>query len=170
MGELGRHVGVGGSYDLGPCIHREPLERKKGRCRCLPGREAADPRSLCTFTFPSSWSWQVPERGHPQSRCKLEFSFQDKPSFRNREIVKAYHFGIAGANWLRGQCGWVGEGVRCTTYLNLSCLPHPPSGYRACTSSPVHSFCEDGWELPASGRTPQRELPQLVVGLQLSMM
>ena len=143
--------------------------KKEDADACLAGKlrtlEACAPSP-----FPSSQSWQVPERGHPQSRCKLVFSFRDNPSFRNREIVKAYHFGIAGANWLRGQCGWEGEGVRCTTYLNLSCLPHPPSGYRACTSSPVHSFCEDGWELPASGRTPQRELPQLVVGLQLSMM
>ena len=28
----GRQVGVGGSYDLGVCVRREPLERKNGRC------------------------------------------------------------------------------------------------------------------------------------------
>ena len=94
---------------------------------CLAGKlrtlEACAPSP-----YPSSRSRQVPEQSHPQSRCKLVFSFRDNPSFRNREIVKDYHFGDAGPTWLPGWCGWVGEGVRHTAYLNLSCLP--PSSTR----------------------------------------
>nr|XP_025132033.1 uncharacterized protein LOC102410588 isoform X3 [Bubalus bubalis] len=51
--------------------------------------------------------------------------------------------------WLPGLCGWVEEGGGCSCYLNLTCLPCPPSGYRACTSSQVHWFCDDGWGTPS---------------------
>ena len=71
---------------------------------CLAGKlrtlEACAPSP-----YPSSRSRQVPEQSHPQSRCKLVFSFRDNPSFRNREIVKDYHFGDAGPTWLPGWCG-----------------------------------------------------------------
>ena len=127
--------------------------KKEDADACLAGKlrtlEACAPSP-----FPSSQSWQVPERGHPQSRCKLVFSFRDNPSFRNREIIKEYDFWDAGPTWLSGWCGLVGEGVRHTAYLNLSCLPCLLPEHGACMSSPVHGFCGDGWELPASGRIP----------------
>ena len=96
-------------------VHAFTMSLCKGKTEdadaCLAGKlrtlEACAPSP-----FPSSWALRVPERSHPLSRCKLVFSFRDKPSFRNREIIKEYYFGIAGATWLPGQCGWVGEGVR----------------------------------------------------------
>ena len=96
-------------------VHAFTVRLWKGKTKdadaCLAGKlrtlEACAPSP-----FPSSRALRVPERSHPLSRCKLVFSFRDKPSFRNREIIKEYYFGIAGATWLPGQCGWVGEGVR----------------------------------------------------------
>ena len=138
-----------------PHVHAFAVRLWKGKTEdadaCLAGKlrtlEACAPSP-----FPSSPSQCVLERGHPQSRCKLVFSFGDNPSFRNREIIKEFDFCDAGPTWLPGRCGWVGEGVRWAAYLNFSCLPRPLSRYRECTSSPGHGFCEDGWELPASGR------------------
>ena len=140
-----------------PHVHAFAVSLWKGKMEdvdaCLSGK-LRNLEACVPLPFPSSRSWRVLEQGHPQSCCKLVFSFRENPSFRNREIIKEYDFSDAGPTWLPGQCGLVGEGVRHTAYLNLSCLPHPTPGYRACTSSLVHCFCEDGWGLPASGRTP----------------